>query len=351
MNISDSVLDRVRRADPIDPAVASEWSTSDAAKLLRDEVTATTIATPRSTRTRRGRRVAAGAIVLSAGLATAAAAAGRLGGPAPDRIRQHLAALDRGMPADLRLDPDLEHAHAVAATASGVLYGAALAAGGYCLEVASADRPRGAVCVTAGHLGDRAVEVTAPIPLEPDGAVLVGGRINDARIERIVVTFASGQRQDAVLGLDRYWLFEVPDSERHSALDDGLEIDGLGANGTTTFTWKVPPLRDEDPDGTNLDHLQPIFVSTISTDDDLTLVLGVEGSLNAAGAATLELEYPDGTTTAISVGADRAYHFTVPISRQHDFARATGRLVARDANGTIIASAPVSSVANSQRRP
>src|SRR6185436_2189964 len=170
MNISDPVLDRVRCADPIDADVASEWVRSDAARRMRDRVTATTVASPPVARARRGRRVAVGAVVLTAGLATAAAAAGRLGGPAPDRVREHLAALDRGMPADLRLNPDVEHARAVAATSSGVLYGADLADGGYCLEVASADRPRGAVCVTAGRLRDRAVEVTAPIPREPAAA-------------------------------------------------------------------------------------------------------------------------------------------------------------------------------------
>jgi hypothetical protein len=350
MNISDPVLDRVRRADPIDPVVATDWSTSDDARWLRDRITATTVAASRTARARRGRRVAVGAIVLTAGLATAAAAVGRLGSPAPDPIRQHLAALDRGMPADLRLDPDLEHTRAVAATSSGVLYGADLADGGYCLEVASADRPRGAVCITAGHLSDQAIEVTAPIPSSGD-PLLVGGRINDERIERIVIRFVRGQSQNAVLGLDRYWLFEVPDSERDTALNDGVEVDGLAADGTTSFTWGVPPLRDEDPDGTRFDSTQPIFVSTISTDDDLTVVLGIEGWLNAAGATTLELEYPDGTTTAIAVGTDGAYDFILPASRHHDFARSTGRLVARDANGTIIASAPVSSVANSKRRP
>jgi hypothetical protein len=181
--------------------------------------------------------------------------------------------------------------------------------------------------------------------------LLVGGRINDERIERIVIRFSGGQSQDAELGLDRYWLFEVPNSERDTALNDGIEVDGLAADGTTTFTWDVPPLRDEDPDGTSLDNTQPIFVSTISTDDDLAVVLGIEGSLNVAGATTLELEYPDGTTTTITVGADGGYQFTLPTDRQHDFARSTGRLLARDANGTIIASAPVSSVANSQRHP
>jgi len=111
----------------------------------------------------------------------------------------------------------------------------------------------------------------------------------------------------------------------------------------------VPPLHDDDPQGTRLDHAQPIFVSTISSSDDLTVVLGVEGSLNVAGAATFELEYPDGTTVMIPVGPNGAYQYMLPTDRQDDFATASGRLIGRNAAGEIVATAPVSSAANSRR--
>jgi hypothetical protein len=116
-------------------------------------------------------------------------------------------------------------------------------------------------------------------------------------------------------------------------------------------TLAVPPLRDKDPLGTRLDRLQPIFVSTISTDTDLTLVLGVEGSLNVAGAATLELAYPDGTTVTIPVEPDGTYRFLLPADRQDDFATSSGSLIARDAAGEIVATTPVSSVARSRGNP
>ena len=105
------------------------------------------------------------------------------------------------------------------------------------------------------------------------------------------------------------------------------------------------------PDGTALDSKQPVFVSTISAGDDLTLVLGVEGSVNIAGATSLTLEYPDGTTTDVTVRPDGSYHFMIPAERQSDFASAWGKLVARDAGGQVVASVSFSSVANSQGTP
>ena len=185
---------------------------------------------------------------------------------------------------------------AVASTASGVLYAADLKAGGYCIEIATeGDTPRGAACVTAAQLGDRAIEVTAPIPSGPSGRIarrrayqrLAGGASRRPLFGR------NEQRRRA--GTGGYWLVEVPDSVRSVALTDGVEVAGVDADGLDVSTLAVPPLRDEDPDGTALDNAQPVFVSTISTGDDLTLVLGVEGSVNAAGATTLELDYPDGT--------------------------------------------------------
>src|SRR5512132_3659151 len=60
------------------------------------------------------------------------------------------AAVDRGLPADLRLNPDVEHASAVAATATATLYAASLQGGGSCTEIVTAgDRGRGARCTTA----------------------------------------------------------------------------------------------------------------------------------------------------------------------------------------------------------
>jgi hypothetical protein len=254
------------------------------------------------------------------------------------------------MPQDLVLNPDVEHAMAVASTEAGVLYAADLKDGGYCIEIATeGDTPRGAACVSAQHLSDRAIEVTAPIPSGPDAALLVGGRINDEQVERVVIRYPDGRSDDVVLGLAKYWLVEVPDSVRAVALTDGVQIAGVGADGHDVSTLAVPPLQDEDPDGTAFDRAQPVFVSTISTGDDLTLVLGVEGSVNAAGATSLTLEYPDGSTAEIALAPDGSYRLMIPTDRQDDFASASGTLVAHDDSGQIVASVSFSSVANTKR--
>ncbi len=350
MNSNDVLLDRVRLADPVDAAEVLEWSTSDDARRVLDRVTGKNVLALRRPGRRRGRRLALAAVAVTGGLTTAAAAAGVLGRSAPDRVREHLAALDHGMPEDLRLNPDLDHARAVASTASGVLYAADLKDGGYCLEVVSGgDRPRGAACITAAHLGDRAMDVTAPIPSNPAGALLVGGRINDERVKRVVARYSSGRSVGTALGLERYWLFDVPASERDDALNTGLEVAGIAADGHDVVTQVIPPLRDDDPLGTRLDHAQPIFVSTISDGDDLTLVLGIEGSVNVAGAVTLALQYPDGTTSMVPVAPDGTYRFMLPAERRDDFAASSGRLIVRDGAGIIVATAPVSSVASYRR--
>jgi hypothetical protein len=343
-------MERVRRADPIGDIDVRQWSSSDDARRRFDLIVGNAVIAQQSPRRRKARWIGGAVVVTGAALATAAAASGILGEPAPDPIRAHIAAVDDGLPDDLRVNPDVANAMAVASTAAGVLYAADLKAGGYCLEVASEhDRPRGAVCVTAGELGDRAIEVTAPIPAGPDDALLVGGRINDARIDRLVARYPNGISEDVALGLAKYWLLEVPDAARAAALSNGLEIAGVSADGVDIAVIDVPPLLDDDPTGTAHDHSQPIFVSTISDGRDLTLVLGVEGSVNVAGASTLELQYPDGSVTPIAMAADGSYRLALPAVRQADFATAWGQLVARDTNGSVVASTTFSSVANTRR--
>ena len=345
----DAVMERVRRADPIEGHVGDEWSSSQDAQRMFAVIVGTNVVALHATRRRRAPWIG-GAAVVAGALATAAAASGVLGDPAPERIRAHLAAVDEGLPDDLRLNPDVDNAMAVASTADGVLYAADLQGGGFCYEVASdGDRPRGAVCVRASRLGDRAIDITAPIPADDGAPLLVGGRINDDRVEQVVARYPNGTSEAVQLGLSGYWLLEVPDDARDGALAEGLEIVGLDSAGNDVSTAEVPALRDDDPDGTAHDAAQPIFVSTISAEHDLTLVLGVEGSVNVAGATTLELQYPDGMTTPVALAADGSFRLDLPAERQSTFANAWGQLVARDVEGAIVASASFSSVANTQR--
>ena len=346
MTPTDVVLEKVRHADPIGDVDVRGWSNSADARRVLDQIVVRDVHAPRSRR-RRTAWIAATVVGTSA-LATVAAASGLLGEPAPEPVRTDLAAVDNGLPADLRANPDVENAMAVASTAGGVLYAADLKDGGYCYEIATdGDRPRGAVCVTASRLGDRPIEITAPIPLDDTAPLFVGGHVNDSRIEQIVARYGNGTSSDVELGLSGFWLLAVPADARDVALSSGLQIVGLGGDGQDVSSVAVPALRDEEPAA--LDAAQPIFVSTISAEDDLTLVLGMEGSVNAADASTLELQSPDGTITPIPFAADRSFRFMLPVERQSDFATAWGQLVARDADGTTIATAPISSVANHRR--
>jgi len=79
------------------------------------------------------------------------------------------------MPADLRLNPDVENARAVAATGDSVVYFARLAGGGYCAELVT----RGAVCSTSDGADRTGMSVTVPFtdPVTDDSPVTVSGRV------------------------------------------------------------------------------------------------------------------------------------------------------------------------------
>jgi len=71
----------------------------------------------------------------------------------------------------------------------------------------------------------------------------------------------------------------------------------------------------------------------------------VEGSVNVQGAATLTFTYPDGTSIDVPLNPDGSYRFDIPEGRQGDLYRSPGTLVARDADGKVLAHAPVAAVA------
>ncbi len=340
---NDTVVTIVRSADPLDSDDLKAWTTSARRNRLASEIVASPIETSRESRRRRSRFVAIAAVGLLATAGAAAAAATLLGGPAPDPVRAHLAELDHGLPPDLRYNPDLAHARAVAATASGALYAADLRDGGYCIEAATTDgQPRGGTCVTAADSSTRAIEVIAPIPAGDDAPLLIGGHLNDANLTALQATYSGAAPSRVGLGIDRYFLIEVPATERATALDTGVKLSAVDSDSGQTVHVRVPPLRDDDG---QLDQRQPIFVSTVSDGDHLTLVLGIEGRVNAKGYATLDLTYPDGTVTAITTRPDGSYRYDLPAKRRGDFARAFGVLTARDADGRVVATAPVASVA------
>ena len=299
-------------------------------------------------RRRRRRRLIRGAAMTSlaalslggAGLGTAAL----FGWPAPLHVQQEIAAVDRGLPADLRLNPDVAHARAVVATESATLYAASLRDGGSCAEIVTAgERGRGATCTTGPDLPSRAIELTVPSDdgAGPDAPVVLGGRLNAESAASVEARYADGSSEPIALGDERYFLFEVPPAERASVHVSGLELIARAGDGsvvgrsTLPADWDDPAVPDEQA---------PLYVSTRSDEADFTKVYGLEGHVAAAGATTLELDYGDRTQATIPLQADGSFDYTLPAGRVDDFMEPR-TLVARDENGQVVASAAVAAVA------
>jgi hypothetical protein len=299
-------------------------------------------------RSRRRRRLARTVAVAALGLLVLAGAglgaAAVLGWPAPQHVKEEIAAVDRGMPADLRLNPDVEHARAVASTETATLYGASLRDGGSCTEiVTSGDRGRGATCTTGAELASRPVDLTAPFDdrAGPDAPVVLAGRINAEAGASLEARYADGSSDKVPLGEDRYYLFEVPAGRRASVHASGLELVARDADGAVVGRASLPA----DWDGPAVpDERAPLYVSTRSDDSDFTKVYGLEGHVGAAGARRLELDYGDGTRVDIQLHADGSYEYTLSPDRIDDFMQPR-MLLARDARGAVVASATVAAVA------
>jgi hypothetical protein len=285
------------------------------------------------------------AVLLTAG-ASAAAAAQILGGPAPSQVKEDLVNVDQGIPSDLRYNPDVQSARLVAMADGASLYYASLADGGYCSEIVTpTSGPAGAICVPRGSLDQEPIHVTVPFddPVTLSSPFVVGGRVNVSGATSLHATFADGSTQSIVLGDDGFFVFAVATDQLTEAHQQGVRLVATDIAGTEIASVEVPPTDFSNP--AKQDARQPIFVSTISTQNDLTRVLGVEGSVNVAGAVNLELRYPDGTTVDIPLSADGHYHYDLPKRRTGDLFDMPGWLTARDRSGNELARTPVAAVA------
>ena len=318
-------------------------STADA---LQDDLrTAYARFLARRSRLRRMAAVTILGAVTALVVATAGIGAARLlGWPAPERVKQEIAAVDRGMPADLRLNPDVERARAVASTPSATLYSASLRDGGSCTEIVTdGDRGRGATCATSAAQGAEALELVAPSDeaSAPDAPIVIGGRLNAEAGATLEAAYADGSTDAVELGEDRYFLLEVPAAQRASVHASGLELVARDRSGAVVGRGTLPADWD---DAAVPDERAPLFVSTRSDESDFTKVYGIEGHVGAAGAAKLQLDYGDGERVAIPIRPDGSYEYTVPRDRIDAFIRPR-MLVATDANDAVVASAPVAAVA------
>jgi hypothetical protein len=294
---------------------------------------------------RRKLRVAAFACV--AALVVAGAAFGTatlLGWPAPEHVKKEIAAVDRGLPEDLRLNPDVEHASAVASTGSSTLYAAALRDGGRCTELVTAnDRGRGATCSTGSDQVTRPIDVTVPSDdrAGDEAPVVIAGRLNAPEGAALEIAYEAGESDAIPLGNDRYFVFEVPVEHRASAHAAGFRLIARDDEGSVIATASVP---DDWDDEAVPDEAAPLFVSTRSDESDFTKVYGLEGHVSAEGAVSLELDYGDGDRVPIAIEPDGSFEYTVPPDRVDAFIEPRS-VVARNNAGEVVASQPVAAVA------
>jgi len=296
-------------------------------------------------RRRHRRRLIAVASVTAGALVVAGAAIGAsklLGWPAPEHVRHDLAAVDTGLPSDLRLNPDVQNARAVAATASSTLYAADLSDGGHCTEIVTdAGRGRGAVCQTAQDLPQQPIELVLPSDdnAAPSAPVTLGGRVN-VHAQRLEVSYGKVTR-DVPLGDGGYFVFDLPAGDRAAAHGSEIVLTARDPAGRAVARvvgpndWDKPAVPDD---------RAPLFVSTRSDEHDLTKVYGIEGHVSAPGATKLELRYNDGAAAAIPLDAHNGFLYVVPPARIDAFMRPQ-RVVALDARGDVVAQSPVAAVA------
>jgi hypothetical protein len=348
------VVELVRDADPVDPARLEAWARSPDASRIFDRIVQSDPASsqeasdvkggrPGRTRSRAARLTLLAAAILIIGGGIAAAGSLLLGQPAPEKVRQDFRNLDAGLPADIQLNPNVVEAHSVAATGTSTLYYASLNDGGYCTEIVTAEGPRGATCTTASQAGARPISMAVPFtdPITPDSPVSVGGRVNVSTAATLFIRYPDGTEDAIPFGESHFFVFDLPPAQLPAVHREGFELVVRDASGAQVGTALLP----SDWAAEMPDNVQPIFVSTISDGDDFTKVLGIEGNVNADGAVSLELRYPDGSVVKVPLAANGTYRMLLPADRQDDLYLVPGTLVAKDATGKELARAPVAAVA------
>jgi hypothetical protein len=303
------------------------------------------LAARRAARLRLTRAVALAGCALA--LASSAAVAGFeiLGSPAPPAVQRDLRNIDRGMPRDLRLNPDVDHARAVAASNDSVVYFASLKGGGYCAElVTKAAGPRGAVCSTADQSASEDLSVTVPFtdPVLPDSPVTVSGRVSSNKAHAVEVVYPDGGSDSVELGASGFYVADVPPEHLAAVHAHGLMLVARSEGGAPLAQAVVPSDAITPPSEAHRPH-DPIELDTVSTETDFTRVLRVRGELFIAGVDHMSLRYPDGVTVALPLEG-RRFDYPVPRERQRDL-MTPGTVTAWSANGRRLAERPIAAVA------
>jgi hypothetical protein len=287
---------------------------------------------------RRGAKVRALRLVGAMGaalivLAGAAFAAEELfGQPAPLHVKQDIRGVDAGLPADLRLDPNVESARSVAGIEGATLYYASLKDGGYCTELVLEGSGRGAVCTTASASAEMRIEVSLPYadPREIADSFVVYGRVNAGDAASLNVTYGDGTVQPVPLGDNNFFVFRVPQTQVAPARTEML-LSAVANSGVRVGHFNLTPVLTEAAPTPG-----PIELSTHTVNGDMTRISGFDGQVSVAKAASLELIYPDGGRAEVPLTPSGSFDFSIPTARFDDFTT-PGKLLARDKVGDPVA--------------
>ena len=292
-------------------------------------------------------RRSAALAVLAIGLLASAAAAGFeiLGSPAPPAVKRDLVSVDRGMPRDMRLNPDVASARAVAASDGSIVYFAALKDGGYCAElVTAAAGPRGAVCSTGQQAAQTPLGVTIPFtdPVTDESMITVSGHVTARDARSVELVYPEGGSQSVPLGAHDFYVADVPSEYLAAVHRHGMMLIARDADGAAVAEAIVPADAVTPPSEADRPH-DPIEIDTVSTESDFTQVLRVRGHLYLDGVDHMTLRYADGHTVRIAVSG-RGFDYPVPPDRRRALAT-PGTLTAWSADGMVLAQRPVAAVA------
>ena len=226
-----------------------------------------------------------------------------------------------------------------------------LADGGYCAELVTKGRARGAVCSTAAQTDRTAIGVTVPFtdPVTAASPVTVSGHVSipDAKVMQIVYPdHAAGSRCRSLHSASTSP--RCPRPTWPPSIDTASCSSPGGADGQALAQAVVPSDAITPPSEAERPK-DPIEVDTISDGRDLTRLLGVRGTVQIPARRRLVLRYPDGHTARIPLKG-RSYRYDVPPAREGDFARAPGTIEAFDAGGAKVGARAVASVAYWHRR-
>jgi hypothetical protein len=287
--------------------------------------------------------VSAGFLALS-GLALAATAF--VGSPAPESVQSEIAAVDTGMPAALRLNPDVRNARSVATTGSSTLWLADLAGGGRCLELTTAYFPsvRAPGCTTGAELDGTPIGMTLPNDdaAGPDAPVVIAGHVEPPDATALSLRLSDGRSVPIPFGAGRFYVIDLTGADAADVRAHGVTLVAEDASGREVARGTVP--SDWDAGAAEVERRTTVDVTTRSDSRDFTKVLGIDGVMRDPKPASLELVYDGGHVVDIALAPDGSFHYDVPGDRQGAF-MTPRHLIGRDAQGRVVLDRSVAAVA------